>query len=94
MRLFPRGGGGVYSDFFLLHRLGPSICLVPPKNTWPDRLPQNNIRDFKHTLKILEVLAKPKKNHRKIPCPLCLMTVVVCARVNFITEHKLQKLNP
>ena len=52
------GGGGGYSDFFLIHRLGPSICSIPPKNTWSDRSPPKNIRNFKHTKKLLENLDK------------------------------------
>ena len=45
----PRGGGG-YSNFFCIRRLGPSIY----------RSPQKNIRNFKHPKKIFEMLATQK----------------------------------
>ena len=44
------GGGGGYSIFFRIRRLGPSIR----------RSPQKNIRNFKHPKKIFEILATQK----------------------------------
>ena len=46
----PQGGGGGYSNFFRMHRPGPSIY----------RSPQKNIRNFKHPKKIIEILATQK----------------------------------
>ena len=83
----PRGGGG-YPDFFLLQRLVPAFALYPQKIPGLTCHPNKNIKDFMHTQKILEILEKPKKCSWYVPCPLCLMVVVVCIRVNFITEHK------
>ena len=45
-----RGGGGGYSIFFRIRRLGPSIY----------RSPQKNIRNSKHPKKIFEILATQK----------------------------------
>ena len=39
---------------------------VYSKNTWSDSLPPTNIKDFKHTPKILEILAKTVKNNKTI----------------------------
>ena len=49
----PRGGGG-YSNFFRIHRFGPSIYRSPPKN----------IRNFKHPKKIFLILATLQKISR------------------------------
>ena len=46
----PQGGGGGYSNYFHIRRLGPSIY----------RSPQKNIRNFKHPNKIFEILATQK----------------------------------
>ena len=43
-------GGGGYSYFFIIRRLGPSIYRSPPKN----------IRNFMHPKKVFEILATPK----------------------------------
>ena len=54
---------GRYSNFFRIHRLGPSIY----------RSPQKNIRNFKHPKKIFEILATQKNisilylDHKKDP---------------------------
>ena len=46
----PGVGGGGYSIFFRIRRLGPSIY----------RSPKKNIRNFKHPKKIFEILATQK----------------------------------
>ena len=51
------GGGGGYSEYFLTHRLNPSICTVPSKNIWSEGVPPKNIGYFMHTQKIFEILA-------------------------------------
>ena len=52
-------GGGGYSNFFSIRRLGPGIYHSPPKT----------IRNFKHPQKIFEILATQKN----IPRPFCTL---------------------
>ena len=55
-----RGGGGKgIIDFFLTHRLGPSICLIPPKISDLKGYPPPPKKKIKK--KILGILCIPKK---------------------------------
>ena len=49
-RVLGPGGGGGYSYFSRIRRLGPSIYRSPSKNIW----------NFKYPKKIFEILATPK----------------------------------
>ena len=58
------GGGGGYSHFFFMHMLRPSIYPSLPKD----------IRNFKHTLKLFEILEPPPP--QKIPPPILTLKCI------------------